>query len=631
VNRGASIAVLASITLTSITLAEAQIDYRPHDPLGLGIRVERVRIPHGSRWDEPGTSMALQQRDPWLAYEIGHSYFEREWTVADGLFRTPESRRFARGAANSCAMCHNLPFRTPGSGGTVAVPGAYGRNVPHLFGIGLVETLAIQIRQQIMAKYDRNRNGFLDVPSETRGVHAIVEAEPGVMVDFGPLEDVEGDGLPSLNDVIQTVIVDREGKPLGLRPDGKQYTLRDPEAAGFDIAVSVISVSAVVDQQPSIRAFVEGVMDVIFGLPVVDGATRSDRRRLAAYPLSGAWAGPSNAGALQLRFPPNEVSETGPYVSEGEVDLLEWFLANNPRPAVGPQTAETRQGRRLLGALQCTGCHVQNWRIEPRDERTGLPGDRRFFDLDVNADNPRGRLEGKLRRLTNIERRADGSSIERPAGGGFSVDGIYSDLRYHDVGEKFYEYRTVKGTLYVNRRFRTTPLWGAGSTAPYGHDGRSSTIDDVIRRHGGEALESAQAYRRAKPSERAAVVAYLRSLALYQTDFLPADLNGDGRIDSEYRIEGLPVGPELFRPELLFRTTPHYRGWTELTDGDRYFSYDLLNPDEMYGPYTRSAREAGRSGTLRVRPNSDTQEQAQVRSSGTRSVKPKRKVEGESR
>lgn len=33
----------------------------------------------------------------------------------------------------------------------------------------------------------------------------------------------------------------------------------------------------------------------------------------------------------------------------------------------------------------------------------------------------------------------------------------------------------------------TTPLWGVGSTPPYGQDARSINLKEVILRHGGEA------------------------------------------------------------------------------------------------------------------------------------------------
>src|SRR5215475_5982179 len=41
---------------------------------------------------------------------------------------------------------------------------------------------------------------------------------------------------------------------------------------------------------------------------------------------------------------------------------------------------------------------------------------------------------------------------------------------------RFYE-RNWDGTLQT--MFITRPLWGVGSTSPYGHEGRSMTLDDV--------------------------------------------------------------------------------------------------------------------------------------------------------
>ena len=40
----------------------------------------------------------------------------------------------------------------------------------------------------------------------------------------------------------------------------------------------------------------------------------------------------------------------------------------------------------------------------------------------------------------------------------------------------------------------TTPLWGVGTTAPYGHDGRSINLKEVILRHGGEAQAARNAF-----------------------------------------------------------------------------------------------------------------------------------------
>ena len=40
----------------------------------------------------------------------------------------------------------------------------------------------------------------------------------------------------------------------------------------------------------------------------------------------------------------------------------------------------------------------------------------------------------------------------------------------------------------------TEPLWGVGTTAPYGHDGRSINLEEVILRHGGEAQTARDAF-----------------------------------------------------------------------------------------------------------------------------------------
>jgi hypothetical protein len=64
----------------------------------------------------------------------------------------------------------------------------------------------------------------------------------------------------------------------------------------------------------------------------------------------------------------------------------------------------------------------------------------------------------------------------------------------------------------------TRALWGAGSTGPYGHDGRSITLNDVILRHGGEAKVSRNAYAWLRPREQSAVLTFLNSLVLFPPD-----------------------------------------------------------------------------------------------------------------
>ena len=97
----------------------------------------------------------------------------------------------------------------------------------------------------------------------------------------------------------------------------------------------------------------------------------------------------------------------------------------------------------------------------------------------------------------------------------FLVKNIFTDFKRHDLGPDFYE-RNYDGT--VQKQMLTTPLWGVGSTAPYGHDGRSINLHEVILRHGGEAQQSRDFYAILPPREQNAIVAFLQTLVLFPPD-----------------------------------------------------------------------------------------------------------------
>ena len=414
-------ALTVAVLLIAAAIAWAQADVRPDDPLGMSIRLPRVQIMHSETADLAGASMYLQQADPWLGYELGWYMFARQWSTKEGLFTRPTGHSLTA-AASSCALCHNLPSHAAGYGGNLAESGGNGRKARHLFGIGLEESLAIQIRQQLLAEFDTNHNGFLDYPSETRGKRAIIEAVPGVKVDFGALDDLDGDGQPDLNDIILPLFVDAQGRvasPVGKRP----ARLGDSGVAGYDIAVAFLASSASDHQVPSIRSFAVGVVNTIFAMPIVDASiSPTDKAAGQHY-----WASVSNAGAPQMRFPLRPVTDTCQYVSSGDLDVLEWFLLNHPAPAESRQTAETRRGKTLLHNFGCTSCHVQEWRIQPHDEATGVPGDRRFFNLAVHYDPASGGLKGAVQDLTKTVAGPNGLELRVPKRDGFLVRDIYTD------------------------------------------------------------------------------------------------------------------------------------------------------------------------------------------------------------
>ncbi|GGE19335.1 MULTISPECIES: di-heme oxidoredictase family protein [Sphingobacterium] len=93
----------------------------------------------------------------------------------------------------------------------------------------------------------------------------------------------------------------------------------------------------------------------------------------------------------------------------------------------------------------------------------------------------------------------------------------YTDLLLHDMGLGLDDGYT-EGTAKTNE-WRTPPLWGLGlSPNSQGgkyflmHDGRATSIEQAIELHGGEAVASRQQYNNLSPTDKAAIIKFLKSL-----------------------------------------------------------------------------------------------------------------------
>ena len=109
------------------------------------------------------------------------------------------------------------------------------------------------------------------------------------------------------------------------------------------------------------------------------------------------------------------------------------------------------------------------------------------------------------------------------------VRNFFADLKRHDLGPNFHE-RNYEGTFTT--MFMTEPLWGVGTSAPYGHDGRSPSLEDVILRHGGEAQVQRNAFAALSRAAKNTVIDFLQSLVLFPPDdtassLLPMDPAAD--------------------------------------------------------------------------------------------------------
>ncbi|MGA1392534.1 MAG: di-heme oxidoredictase family protein [Phycisphaerales bacterium] len=92
----------------------------------------------------------------------------------------------------------------------------------------------------------------------------------------------------------------------------------------------------------------------------------------------------------------------------------------------------------------------------------------------------------------------------------------FTDLLLHDLGPGLADPMAEDGVL--GSEWRTAPLWNIGLTEgvadgeAYLHDGRARSLEEAILWHGGEAEASKEAFRQMSAADRAALIAFLKSL-----------------------------------------------------------------------------------------------------------------------
>lgn len=595
----------------------------PRDISGRSIKCARVRAIHSRDVKDEGATAYLFKVDPWLGYQRGRELFVREFSLADGVFgeagrpagrvlEDQTSKIMTRDHVASCTLCHNVPFRDAGAGATMFKNAGTGRNTPHVFGGGLLEMLGWDIRLKMLEKGDTNRNGFID-RGESENVHAVVDNLPAgdngerVSVDFGTF-GMGPDGKPLLNSVCFVWYVDKDGKRISWA-----RSMKDEGVAGYNFEVQVFgwghgraTLSGRIPITSTLRAFTAQAADNHSGLQACDPTLNDEPKGdgFALVSLAGApqfFSGRTrDRGAMKDK---HGISLDDPdrdgvleELSEGDMDLIEFYQLNHPSPAESAMTPIRKQGKEVLTKAGCTHCHVPDWQLEANNNNNSdytkrYIGDRRFFDVEVNPNKDTGILEGKLKWLSS-------KSLADPQHQAFRANGIYSDFLHHDLGPEFHQ---IQFDGSVIKAFRTPPLWGVGSTAPYGHDGASLDLDSVIRRHGGEAEKEAEAYKALPDNERLALLEYLRGLVLYSVDDLKCDIDGDGKISEHFIVAGQDTGVERLNPEWLFRVPGRIEGDVTNPQGIKVRSFALTNVADAYGSNLKFLKDTNRTGFPDIR------------------------------
>ena len=493
-----SLAVVCGLAALAVApgAARAQLKdvFQAPNAVGEGIHKTFAQEIGAGRGDvfTPGSSLFIIGRDPFRAVRRGRQLFQRKFGLGDGLWDDQRQGNIGRdptigaGLADSCAGCHGRPRGSAGHGGnTYTRPDS--RDARHLFGAGLQEMLADEITTELR----QIRADAISTARTTRMTQTV---------------DLISSKGPSYGQ-------------LTVRPNGRIDT---SAVTGIDADLRVrpfMAQGGVI----SIREMVVDELKAEMGLeaPDTDLLTASRGGRVvtpSGMVLDGRL---DNIDAPPVSTPNQDGDGDGKTneIPLAIVDYFESYLLNSFEPAIGQVSAEAQLGRAIFTQIGCSSCHIPNLPIDT---------DRRIVDVDTSFDPVNGGpFNGLFATITSLVASPAAPAarglppLQPPARGGFLVRNVFADFTRHDVGPAFYE-RNFDGSLQTT--FMTTPLWGVATTAPYGHDGRSVTVEQAILRHGGDAQFSRDIYAALSRDNQLWVLDFLSTLELYPPEDTASNL-----------------------------------------------------------------------------------------------------------
>jgi hypothetical protein len=472
------------------------------NPLNAGIQKSLEQQvgadPNGGDINTPDTSRFIIARDPFRAIRRGRQLFQRKFTVAqgfgprisDGIGDIATINALGHGLMDSCAGCHANPRGSAGSGGAIIFTRPDHRKSPHLFGVGLKEMLADEITDDLRTiqanaiSQAQSQGHAVTLPLQSKGInYGSITAFPNGPVDTSQVQGVNPD--------------------LRVRPffaDGRRFSLRE---------LTVVAVRDTMGLQAQDRVTTMAA----------DGATVMTPSGLVLDGSMDAIVGPPPADPADPRR-----------ITESLVDFFEFYLLHYFKPGTYEQTQTTSAGLRVMKDIGCTTCHIQNLQID---------NDRRVADVETVYDRTRGIFNNLFATATGFFTTiTDNPALpprKAPQLGSFLVRNIFTDLKRHDLGPRFHE-RNFNGT--ITTQFMTLPLWGVGNTPPYGHDGRSINLREVIERHGGEAQAQRDAFINLDENKRDALLKFLDSLIIFPPDDTASNLDAGNPNAPEFPQNG---------------------------------------------------------------------------------------------
>lgn len=430
-------------------------------------------------------ALAASGQDPLeILLPLGESLFSAKFTTLDGAGRPDATgaivptkvrrrshlafQRLAGPDANACASCHNEPV-TGGAGSftanvfvsegfesadfdTIDPQFSNERNTNALQGAGLIELLAREMTAELRAQ----RKSVLAEARKSGQAEEIDLVSKGVT--FGTL----------------TAFPDGTLDVSGLEGIDDDLTLRPFSQKG------VFS---------SLRQFTVNAMNAHHGIQP------SER-------FGSTWTGTDD----------HDLDGFADEMSPGQISALVAFQATLPAPTRKENLPDVWQeaadkGEKVFADIGCASCHIPALPLDSLVFHDPGPIDTAGTLRQSDMATP---LALDLATLDWVQAlpRDENSRVLVP---------LYGDLKRHKIADAAND--TFGNELLAQRFvardvFITAELWGIGSTAPYGHRGDLTTLNEVIRAHGGEATESRKSYETLEEAERQAVIAFLRSLEI---------------------------------------------------------------------------------------------------------------------
>jgi len=418
--------------------------------------------------------------------KIGEALFAARFTVEDGAGRPgatqaivptkrkhPVQNEMSRTAgidANSCAACHNMPF--PGGAGdfvtnvfvsegfesadfdTTDPQFSNERGTNSIFGDGLVELLA----REMTADLQRQRADAIALAAKTRQPQRIALESKGVKYGW-----------------------------LTVAPDGL-VDMHELDGIDMDLVIRPFSQKGVMT---SLRQFTVNALNQHHGMEPVER-------------FGGRWTGTTD-------FDGDKHEDE---IKDGDVSAIVAWQATLPAPVQKtPDDPKWRDmaaaGEKLFSGMGCSSCHMPS-----------LPLDSLAF-ADPGPNDVAGTLNTKQVKepaIYDLSLRDWTKKLKRNEKGQVLVP-LFGDLKRHTMTDNSIDQlgNELIAQRFVDRNiFMTAELWGVASTPPYGHRNDITTLDGIIRAHGGDGRAARDAYVDASDEDRSKIVAFLKTLVIEQ-------------------------------------------------------------------------------------------------------------------